>query len=284
MMNVTNRVTPFLLFQSLLVCAAIAQTDTQTPTQRNDPHNSQKSEKNSGASMDEAIAGCLLLGNTEEVAIARFGREHAQNEQVQQFAEMLIRDHEQAVTKLTQIAPELASSIGKLDSSGDEKRDKVASKPNRNETDPNQSERQSTSVNGSGKQGVGKDSNEAQGAGMQAQMFAMQQRATQECLQLTKQELGRAKGNHFDMAFMGSQIGCHIGMLAKLKASEHAASDNLKPILDEATQMVTAHLEQAREICHSLDKDRGDQTASNSGDGSRIEKEGKRDQTEGDRR
>ena len=86
------------------------------------------------------------------------------------------------------------------------------------------------------------------------------------------------------MAFMGSQIGCHIGMLAKLKASEQAASDNLKPIINEATQAVTAHLERAREICHSLDKGNGEQTASNATDGSRIEKEGKRDQNEGGRR
>src|SRR5262249_26367643 len=61
-------------------------------------------DNNMGKSMDEFIATCLLIGNQEEVALAQEALGRAQNQNVKQFAQMLINDHQQAIQKLQQHA------------------------------------------------------------------------------------------------------------------------------------------------------------------------------------
>jgi hypothetical protein len=62
---------------------------------------------------------------------------------------------------------------------------------------------------------------------------------------------------------MGSQVNAHIQMLAKLKASERSASPELASFIQESTQTVQHHLEQAKQICKQLEDSSMRQARSN---------------------
>jgi predicted outer membrane protein len=167
-----------------------------------------------GNEMDSFIASCLLLGNQEEVALAQLASQKAQNPEVKQFAQMMIEDHQKAIQKLQQHA-----------------------KPG-------------ISIDGAARQTVA--STQAGSANLD-KVLQLSQQAAQECLSMTKSELQQKQGAEFDKAFIGSQVGAHIGMLAKLKASEQHASPELASLLNESSMTVKSHFEKAKQICKDLE-------------------------------
>jgi predicted outer membrane protein len=184
--------------------------------------------------LNQAIAGCLLLGNQEEIALAEFAQSRAQNPRVKEFAQMMIQNHEQAVAKLTRVVPELAREAASL-----------------REGQGDQSSRQNETLPGtSSPASIG----QAGAAAAGNQVFALQKRVTQECLQLTQQELGQKQGADFDKCYMASQVGAHIGMLAKLRGSQQFASGELKQVIQEAEQTVQKHLDHAKQIAKEVEQ------------------------------
>jgi predicted outer membrane protein len=199
--------------------------------------------------MDQFIATCLLLGNQEEVALAQMAADKAQNENVKQFAQMLVSDHQEAIQKLQQHAKPgislegagtiTATSAAPSAQPGTLPSDRVAS-------NDSPTARQFTANR------ANIDSDPMAGGSLD-QVLQMSQQAAQECLSMTKSMMQEKQGAEFDKAFAGSQIGAHVGMLAKLKASEQHASPELASIIQESQQVVESHLEQAKQICEELE-------------------------------
>jgi predicted outer membrane protein len=174
----------------------------------------------------------LLLGNKEEVALAQFAQERTQNEQVKEFAQMMIEQHQQAIQQLEQAAPQVASMNLDLQAGQGASAD-------------GQNRQASTQRTGAAAQ-----AGDSQGADRQMAEFARE--VKQQCLQLTKAELGKKQGTEFDKAYMGQQLVAHTNMLAELQVSQKYASQKLQPIIKQGTQMTEHHLAQARSIKERL--------------------------------
>lgn len=164
------------------------------------------------------IASCLLIGNQEEVAVAQMAIDRAQNEQVKKFAQMLVDDHQQVIQQLQPLAKQGISL--------NENRQAAASRPSQTQQ---------------------------AGAASVDQILQLHQQAAQECLQLTKSMMQEKQGAEFDKAFAGMQVGAHVGMLAKLKASEQQASGELATLIQESQQIVKNHLDEAKQLCKQLE-------------------------------
>jgi predicted outer membrane protein len=171
-----------------------------------------------GSDINTFIASCLLIGNQEEVALAQIATQRAENDQVKQFAQMLVDDHQQTVEKLQPLAKQ---GIGL-----NEGAQTASSRPTQGQT---------------------------AGVATTDQILQLSQQAAQECLQMTKAMMQEKQGAEFDKAFAGMQVGAHIGMLAKLKASKQHASGELASLIDESQQIVESHLERAKELCKELE-------------------------------
>ena len=78
------------------------------------------------------------------------------------------------------------------------------------------------------------------------------QQVKSECLSLTEKELGQYQGAEFDHAFIGQQIGAHVGMLAVLRGSNSFASPELQKVIAEGEKMTTAHMAEAKKIMEQL--------------------------------
>jgi predicted outer membrane protein len=223
--------------------ATVRQGQQEYDAQRTTTTNSQ----GQGNKLDQHLAACLTLGNQEEIALAQFAQEKAQNPQVKQFAQMMIEEHQQAVSKLQQAVPQLASlnlqlkgaqGAGARSASGERAAATAATRGT------------ATDQTASATSGTQRGAAPAQG---DQQMLELGRAIKEECLALTQAELGRKQGADFDKCYMAQQVGAHIAMLAELKAGQRFASNQLKPILQEGTQMTEHHLAQARTITEQLE-------------------------------
>lgn len=172
--------------------------------------------------LNQTIAACLALGNEEQVALAKFAEGRAKHDDVKKFVAKMKQDHQAAVEKLQGLAP--IATLGSLRDSDD---------------DDASFEHQVA---------------HAGTAGGQSQMIALQRRIAEECLALTRQELKDKEGADFDRCFIGQQVGAHVAMLAKLKASREFATGEVQQFIDEAIQTVEEHHKQAKQLAEKLEK------------------------------
>ena len=202
-----------------------------------------------GDHLNQKIAVCLVLGNQEEVALAQMAQQHSQNEQVKKFAQQMIEHHQQAISKIEQAAPEVASLNLQLQGGTE---GAAAASPNPTGVRPASAEEpvQSTAS--------------AANAGHDQRAVQLAQAVKQECLNLTQQELAQQQGVEFDKAYIGQQVGAHIGMLAELRGSKNFATGQLQQVIGEGEQMTQKHLDEAKQIMSQLKDQQGSQSAQTS--------------------
>lgn len=183
----------------------------------------------------------LVLGNEEEIAISKFGQERAQNEQVKQFAQNMIEQHQQYLSKLQQAAPQTAQMDLTLEGAEGEvgiQGDNAGARPGQSPAAGNQRRAAAGGAGGNDEQ----------------QMAQFMKQVKQQCLHLTTSQLARQQGQDFDKAFMGVQTGLHTGMLAKLQiAEQHVQDDQMKQLIQQGIQTTQQHLQQAQQIMEQLD-------------------------------
>lgn len=199
--------------------------------------------------LDEQVAACLALANSKELALADFAQSRASDQRVQQFAAMMITDHEKALAKVKDFTPRYAEISSSIRTSRGELRD-------RDQTQA--SDRSATSQdNRSGNQ-PGQVSDRArqsgEGANTGEAWFAIEKAAAEKCLDMVMQEFEQKSGAEFDKAYMGSMVGAHIHMIAKLEAVQPHVSERMRPAIDECLAGVKRHFEEAKQLCMSLEK------------------------------
>lgn len=244
----------------LLAGPALAQTATEpatgqstvervrqapgTPGAATRPGAARTATASAGDNLDQKIAVCLLLGNQEEVALAQFAQQRSQNEQVRKFAQQMIEHHQQAISKIQQAAPEAASLNLQL-RGGTE--GEAAAATTASGVRPASAEEPVASTAS------------AANAGRDQRAVQLAQSVKQECLNLTQQELAKQEGVEFDKAYIGQQVGAHIGMLAELRGSKNFATGQLQQVISEGEQMTQKHLAEAKQIMSQLKDQQGSQ-------------------------
>lgn len=231
----------------------------------------------SANALDPHVADCLILANQHEIALLKWGIEKSDNDKIKSFAESAIKDHEKMVQNLQKFASPSHANVQLQASSGASGGRQLATTrearrvgtdnpaqpgaaPAQNKTTPPESvrianaERAGTTV--------------AEGGSVTDRLFAIHQRAAEECLALTKKELGEYKGEKFDQAFLGQQVGMHMGMLAQLKAIEGEVSGDLQQLAQNAQKTATEHKEHAQKLMEDV---KGDSASARS-DGASREK------------
>ncbi len=214
----------YLTVVAFLACAsvAVAQNTTQRTVRDQTGQAGQVGQTGrlgtagQGGDMDTLIASCLLIANEEEIALAKMAADKAEHQEVKQFAQMLVNEHQKAVQDLQQHAK---PGIG---------------------------------LNAAGGGAASNQSGAANSVTMD-NILQLQQQAAQECLSMTKSMLQEKQGAEFDKAFSGMQVGAHIGMLAKLKASKNQASPELASWIDRSMETMQDHLAKAKELCMKLE-------------------------------
>ncbi|HWL11048.1 MAG TPA: DUF4142 domain-containing protein [Planctomicrobium sp.] len=228
------------------------------------------SNRQATSSLEQHVANCLALQNQEEINLARFAMERTQNPKVKEFAEMMIRDHEALNQRLQPFGNhrETASAETRTFSTENE-RLPVTTPAERREA---RQELREQGVAPRDAREIVRDGTQQGGAVITGQQPAVQHRtgfrgdqadlgdrlyqiakeAHKNCEQMTRDELSKENGADFDKAYLGSQIGAHIGMLAHLKACQSQVSGELQQVLKDATQTAEQHKQHAEQLKKEL--------------------------------
>jgi len=181
---------------------------------------------------DSLVADRLILGNQEEVALLKFGMERTKNNDVKELAQSMIKDHEKAISDLRRFAsPEHA----KIELTADQN------------TNKNVVTREARKLPG----GV----EDASYEDLLTRMHRMARRSHEQCLILNREELTKYEGHDFDQAFLGQQLGAHIGMLGKLKAAQEETSADLSDLTAQMQETTKKHREHLEKLMDDLGKE-----------------------------
>jgi predicted outer membrane protein len=229
---------------TVLCVVAFAQM-RETPPMGNQPRTEPGAMATAGQAetLQTHLAVCLVLGNHEEVVLGQIAENKAQNDRVKEFARMMVKDHQQALTQLQRMIPAFIASRLPMGRSEGMRSDPPDDPPANRGGDP--------PPNNPYLQQPGAAS-EAQPAGERAsagsQLLDIEMRASQNRISLMKDTLSKMQGMDFDRAYVGCQVGMHTDMLAKLMAIEPYVSGDMKQMVHNAQEETKQHLEQAKKI------------------------------------
>jgi len=189
--------------------------------------------------IEHYLANCLLIKNQAEVELSQFAQQQAQNPEVKQFAQMLIKDHQQAIQKLQALAGAQGAARTSQRPGANGQFDAQATTPatERPRQALNQDADPSLTANRSGTQ------NDALN-----QLLELDRQITERCQDLVREELQAKRGPEFDMCFVGAQIGSHTHMLAALEVIGQRSQGELRQFVQEAQPVVQRHLDHAKQI------------------------------------
>jgi predicted outer membrane protein len=189
--------------------------------------------------IEHYLANCLLIKNKAEVELSQFAQQQAQNPEVKEFAQMLIKDHQQAIQKLQALA-------------GAQGAPRTTQRPGTN----GQSDAQATTpATERSRQALNQDADPSPTATRPAgqnnalnQLLELDRQITQRSQEMVREELQAKSGPEFDMCFVGAQIGSHTHMLAALDVIGQRSQGELRQFVQEAQPVVQRHLDHAKQI------------------------------------
>lgn len=198
------------------------------------------------------LAVMLLIGNQKEIALSRFGATRAQNPEVKQFAEQIIQDHSQFLSRLAQAAGarELAPGAAGTGAAAGREGAAPGEAPARIPGQPGAADQaRATAERG------------------QWQRFELghspyvnlQRELAEQCLQSAEQFLTQQQGPEFDRWFMAIQLLGHMGMRDTLKVAQKHATGEFRQTLDQGLQTTEQHLQQAEQVLRQLAQATGPQ-------------------------
>jgi len=194
------------------------QQGQQSGQQRTANFRGEGTSQGGSQAIDGQLAACLILGNQEEIALGKFASQHASSDKVKKFAQQMVDDHTKASKQLQQFAPQGVALELSSGSSG-------------------QARNEQSSTNSGDKMGQ--------------QMLSIMRDAKQECLNMTEKELGQKRGEEFDHAYVGQQMGGHVQMIASLTAFEKHASPELQRVVSEQKKTAEEHLDHLKHLIDS---------------------------------
>ncbi len=202
-----------------------------------------KTAQNDAKQGEKEIAACKLVECRNEVELAKFALTKAQNPQVKEFADKMIKDHGEACKELEKWA-------------GDYKAVKVEGKEATTKTETEKEKsgaRLELQTKKGGVVGVDFNAGATHTAGGALNWASIHQEMSAKCLAAAKKELGEKEGADFDKCYMGMQIGAHQKTIIADEVLVKYVSAESREKLEKCKATATEHLETAKSIMKTLD-------------------------------
>jgi len=239
-----------------------AQADPARPSKPTNPpaatapaagDQSQGQNQRSSAEGDAILATWLVVGNENEIALARLALQRAQSPEVKEFAQKLVTEHGQFVQKLQPFVG--ANRIGSGAGTGGRSVGESGGIGTNGRSDGN--DRGNDKSGTADRSGTGQPA-DASGTRSNSPMGSLDHAALirdlgRKCLESETQLLGEKSGAEFDRAFASMQVYAHVRSQDMLEVFGNYATDRLRPILAEGQRTVKSHLEAAKALCKATE-------------------------------
>lgn len=208
------------------------------PSAANSTASASSNKMHQGPTIKEAISSKLVKANDAEIELAKLAMQQSDNSDLKEFAEMIIKDHQDFNAKLTK-------HVGKHHAGKDQAKQGEADQSSPNASNGNDS-RQTQAGRAS----------DVSTQRVPMQLCKIGEIACENSLKMTKEALGKLEGQDFTMAYLGQQCVAHTTMLAELKAIETAGPEDLREVASKAAGKVQEHLEKAKQLAKKFEDDR----------------------------
>jgi predicted outer membrane protein len=188
-----------------------------------------------GANNDRMIADCLAISNQEEIALGNLAAAKSQNPQVKQFAETLVKDHNQFLAQLEKHGAQRVAFS--LDREGRRADAAAPAKPR----EPGAADQSNTAEQ---RTAFTQDGN--------LDFINLKRQMAEKCIENAHQGWSEKKGNEADMCFVGSQAVQHQQMINALEVLRPYASAELQPVIDQGISATKTHLAHAEKLAKEL--------------------------------
>jgi predicted outer membrane protein len=205
--------------------------------------------KQAGWSADQQIAALLFVCARNEVELSKFAQEKATSEEVRSFAEMMVTDHSPELDKLQKAAGPLASAHAPGTPAAGVRKEVIREETREIRRDPAAPEDAAPPR----RVAVEEKTIEARPAGT-LDWVSIHKQIADQCLASTKAEFQKKNGAEFDRCYVGQQIMAHAVKLDELKVLRNYAGPELRKDIDEATEIATRHLAEAKKLAESMMK------------------------------
>jgi predicted outer membrane protein len=205
-------------------------------------------------SADHLLATCVALANQGEIAVSEIAHNKSTNNEVKEFAGMLMKDHHAFLEKLHKFAPE-ATKAGYLDGATKEARtNKKGDKIQQTAATEDKAEVKTADA-------------KSDHANAEFNHMELQRELAAQCLSSAKEKLESKSGDEFDKCFIGHQIGMHQHMKDNLIVLQRHVSPELAEILAAGQKTTEEHLAKAESIMKDLDHQSTTRTVETKRDG-----------------
>jgi predicted outer membrane protein len=202
--------------------------------------------------LEQYLAACLWMKNKGEIEISEFAQQQAQNEQVKQFAQQMIQDHNQLVQKLQPLAGMYAANLQSSTSTRVNDRQIDAQRNAADNTRLPGSPGAGAGVNNQANQSLTATTQQGQGSPLH-QLAKLEHQIGEHCKQAFKEELQSKTGTDFDKCYVAAQIGAHMQMLSALEVIGQQTQGQLAEVAQQAQPIVQQHLDHAKQLAQQLE-------------------------------
>jgi predicted outer membrane protein len=229
---------------------------------------------NAGGSqaVDRFYANCLLAQNESEVQLSQIAQQKSENDQVKQFAQQMIQDHQKMIQQLQPLAEMQRSATrgvsGSLGTSNRTSTTTGRSTATTDATNPSNASSseiaRSSAPSGTTAAAPGIEANTdattgtaitGRMAGDSAvhQLAAIDRQINERCTQAAKEELQQKSGAEFDKCYVGNAISAHMHALAALEVLGQQTQGQLAQVAKQAQPTVQQHLDHAKQLMKQLE-------------------------------
>ena len=221
-----GKISVFVLAVGTAIGLATTLVGQESHTQRYQANKPVINEPWQSGNVDARLAQCILGDNQAEITLGKLAEERAKDKDVKQFAEKMVRDHEQFGQQLEKFAREEERSTARTE--------------NRQTTAATATS--TTTATGQPMEGRGLD------------LFAIHEEVGKKCLEMFEADLKQKDGSQFDKCYVAQQIGGHVHMIAELEVLRSHVSPELAAVLDKGIATAKSHLEEAQKLAKSLER------------------------------
>jgi predicted outer membrane protein len=238
--------------------SAIRQTDRNQSDRVTTEYGQRDLQARAGAHSQEVekyLANCLVMKNQGEIELAQLAQERAQNPEVKQFAQKMVQDHSKFAQHLQQLtggASGAGRTPGATTPGGARQFDAQANASDSTQLPGSPGARQPNTQD-LNENVVGTAQLQPQSGGLQ-QLAQIERQIAERCKQAIREDLEQKSGAEFDKAYVGTQIGAHIHMLAALEVIGQQGQGQLAQLAQQAQPTVQQHLDHAKQLIQQLDQ------------------------------
>jgi len=217
---------------------------------------------------DRRIGRWLAVESRGIVECAKLAKDHTENQQVRQFADKLVADHQKCcemmenwgrgdsrayppgrnAAKTTTTTQEETTTTTRDGQTTRESTTRREGEQPRTTLQDNTPDRSRTAV-------VIRDNGESRNQGLvfrPTDFLAVREDVANHLQGVARKEFESCKGAEFDKAFVKHQVMAHECMLATLRSVRTNASSDLQQQIDRGVEQMQQHLNEARQLCDQV--------------------------------